>query len=737
MNRKPLFVIAAMMIFILSSVFSYQGKSQEFTWGNISFQGMGFVTGINIHPTDAEYIVVRTDVGGNYRWDAQDTRWIPMLDAHNAPGVSADAMSEADPDLLYSVTSGSILFKSENRGETWTKMEGFPDIYVNANSHFYRWGGKRLVVDPNNDGRVLYYASEADGLWRSPNYGLNWQQISTQQVPVGEIGGNIFVAIDKNSGSENQNSSIIYAGVQKKGVYRTTNGGQTWSLMPGGPDPNVYFPVSGAIASNGTLYVTYSTQASDWMDGSEGRVYKYSGENLENITPTNNNGLGFNGIDVDPTNPGRVIALQWKPGQNNGIHLTTNGGISWSPISLANLSEPSWYPTYTPWTFTSQIMYDRGNSNKVWYVNGFGVYVTANVEASNPLWKAEMDNLEELVVGQVHVPPVPEGQAVFSIVMDKIAFAHDHVDQVPESGIFDEEFGIGTGMDYSVSNPSVAVIVGSQQRNVDDIRDRFTTNNGASWHRIPTVPDDFANGNIAISATDENRWVWAPHNDATTVPNVQMHYSTDMGNTWHASAGIPAIRNNATHTWAQSLVLASDRVNGNYFYYYLQNDNSSIYRSSDGGESFEKVFSGLPSFHRVKLKAVPGREGHLFFHVENGLLMHSVDYGSTWNEVPGLSGVRGVGFGKAFASSEDPVVYVAATIDGVQAIYLSKDYMQIWINISQGNMPAGKVRDLSGDLRTEGLVYAATGGRGVMVGKLDTGKASLLQVFPGNNLNSH
>ncbi len=424
--KKNLSILSYLLLLLL--VFSFSGKlfSQSFNWDNVSFQGMGFVTGINGHSTDPDYVVVRTDVGGNYRWDASRSRWIPLLDGFNAPGVSGDAMSLSDPNLLYTVATGGLFLKSTNRGDSWTRMEGFPTIHVNGNTHFYRWAGKRLVVDPNNNGSVLYYASEGNGLWRSPNYGANWQQVSTSQVPIGEVGGNIFVAIDKNSGGPDKNSEIIYVGVQKAGVYRSADGGQTWQLLPGGPDPSVYYPVSGAISSTGVLYVTYSTQASAWADGTEGRIYKTQDGQLVNITPSNNNKLGFNGIDVAADNPEKIIALQWKPGNTNGIHLSVDGGNSWKPIAFSNRSEPEWYPTYSPWTFTGQIMFDGQNSDKVWKVNGFGVYVTENVQANNPLWKAEMNNLEEFVAGQVHIPPVPDGKSVFSLVMDKIAFAHDN-----------------------------------------------------------------------------------------------------------------------------------------------------------------------------------------------------------------------------------------------------------------------------------------------------------------------
>ncbi len=738
MDKKLLCLKLSLLIFL--PVFLSGIQAQTFTWGNVKFQGMGFVTGINAHPADHDFVVARTDVGGNYRWDPYNKSWIPLLDTFNAPGVSGDAMSYSDPSLLYSVTRGPLLLRSADRGDTWTQLGGFPDIHVNPNSGYFRWGGKRLVVDPNNDGAVLFYASEQDGLLMSGDYGETWQQIDKGQVPTGSRAGNIFVAIDMTSGNGNSNSQIIYAGVQGKGIYRTTDGGINWNILPGGPDSLTHRPVSGTVSTDGTLYVTYTDQESEWdHDGTDGRIYKYSGENLIDITPSDNNGRGFSGIDTAFDDPDKVIAIQWKPGYENGIHLSLNGGESWKPVRFSNLREPSWYPTYVPWTYTSHIMFDKADSDKVWQPNGFGVYVTGNIQSSNPEWVTRMDNLEEFVAGQVHVPPVTDGKAVFSLVMDKIAFAHDNVDKVPSKAVFGNQFGIGTGMDYCVSNPSVSVIVGSQMHRIAEERHLYTTDNGKSWRPIPFLPADFNNGNIAISATDENRWVWAPHNDASSVPNVQMHYTTDKGNSWQPSSGIPSIRNSATHTWAQSLFFASDRVNGDYFYYYLPNDGGAIYRSADGGESFSKVYSGLPQHYQCKLKTVPDKEGHLFFHTNKGNLLHSSDYGSSWSEVPGISSVGGIGFGKPLSSSEDPAIYIAGVIDDTEAIYLSTDYGNSWTNISQGRMPAGKVRDISGDLRSGGLVYFATGGRGVMYGRADISTSgsipgstgfSELKVFP-------
>jgi hypothetical protein len=79
-------------------------QAQTFTWGNVKFQGMGFVTGINAHHADPDFVVARTDVGGNYRWDPYNKSWIPLLDSFNAPGVSGDAMSLWESEAVHPVS---------------------------------------------------------------------------------------------------------------------------------------------------------------------------------------------------------------------------------------------------------------------------------------------------------------------------------------------------------------------------------------------------------------------------------------------------------------------------------------------------------------------------------------------------------------------------------------------------------------------------------------------------------
>ncbi len=86
----------------------YSVNSQTYTWKNVKIGGGGgFVPGIVFNPSQKGLAYARTDIGGAYKLNADDT-WTPLLDfADNARwnywGVDALATDPVDPKRFYLV----------------------------------------------------------------------------------------------------------------------------------------------------------------------------------------------------------------------------------------------------------------------------------------------------------------------------------------------------------------------------------------------------------------------------------------------------------------------------------------------------------------------------------------------------------------------------------------------------------------------------------------------------------
>ena len=75
------------------------------------------------------------------------------------------------------------------------------------------------------------------------------------------------------------------------------------------------------------------------------------------------------------------------------------------------------------------------------------------------------------------------------------------------------------------------------------------------------------------------------------------------------------------------------------------------------------------------------------------------------------------GMGKAAIGSKFKTLYVNGKIDGEYGFYRSFDEGRIWQRINEDKQMYGDIRSITGDPRTFGRVYIATGSRGVLWGE--------------------
>src|SRR5215831_14632413 len=78
----------------------------RYRWRNAEIVGGGFVPGIVFNQSEPGLVYARTDIGGAYRWNKRQGRWIPLLDwvswdDWGWTGVASLATDAVDPDRLY------------------------------------------------------------------------------------------------------------------------------------------------------------------------------------------------------------------------------------------------------------------------------------------------------------------------------------------------------------------------------------------------------------------------------------------------------------------------------------------------------------------------------------------------------------------------------------------------------------------------------------------------------------
>jgi photosystem II stability/assembly factor-like uncharacterized protein len=130
---------------------------------------------------------------------------------------------------------------------------------------------------------------------------------------------------------------VLYVAAFGRGVYKSSDGGTTWSLKNTGITQHEPLAWRLARAGDGVLYLVVARRSEDGSIGNDGdgALYK-SGDGAETWTrvklPAEVNGP--NGLAIDPRNPQRLYLAAWARavgthGMGGGIYTSSNGGKTW------------------------------------------------------------------------------------------------------------------------------------------------------------------------------------------------------------------------------------------------------------------------------------------------------------------------------------------------------------------------------------------------------------------------
>ena len=730
--------------------------SDSYSWKNVRIDGGGFVPGIVFNQTEPNLIYARTDIGGLYRWNEAGQSWVPLLDwvgydKWGWNGVASVATDPVQTNKVYAAVgmytndwdpnNGAIL-RSSDKGATWQATELPFKLGGNMPG---RGMGERLAIDPNRNSILYLAAPSGNGLWRSTDSGVTWAKVTAfpnvgNYVAVpgdsyqGDNQGVVWVTFDPSTGTAGNTTQTIYVGVADKNntVYRSTNGGSTWSAVPGAPTG--YIAHKGVLDHvNHYLYLATSDTGGPY-DGGHGEVWRLNTATgaWTEISPvpdtSSDQYFGYSGLTIDRQHPGTIMVstqISWWPDMITW--RSTDSGATWTKIwdwtSYPNrsfrytmdISSVPWLslganpspPEVTPklgWMNESMEI-DPFNSDRMMYGTGATIYGTTNLtnwDSNTPFTiKPMVKGLEETAVLDLISPPTGTSNLI-SGLGDIGGFRHTNLDAVPAMMFQQPYFTSTTSLDYAELNPSYMVRAGSftDADRPNDSHVAFSTDGGANWFQ-GQEPGGVNNGGTVAAAADGSRFVWSP-GDA----GQQVIYSVGFGQSWQASTGVPA-----------NSVIESDRVNPQKFYAFSA---GKFYVSTNGGQSFtQTAASGLPTTGNVKFKALPGVEGDIWLAggdaTSTSGLWRSTNSGASFTRVSAATAGVNVGFGKAAPGQTYPAVFAYATIDGVQGVFRSDNIGQTWVRINDNAHQYGNAAEaLTGDPRIYGRVYLGTNGRGIL-----------------------
>jgi len=191
------------------------------------------------------------------------------------------------------------------------------------------------VVLSNTD--IMYVGTASGGLWKSESGGVKWEPIFDDQkaASIGDI------AVDPS------NPDVIWVGTGEGnprnsqsagfGVYKSIDGGNTWSFKGLGETRNIHRVL---INPKNSDEVYIGAQGAAWGESEHRGVYKTTdgGNSWKKVLYIDKK-TGIGELVMDPRNPDKLIANMWEfrrwpwffksGGKSSGMHITFDGGETW------------------------------------------------------------------------------------------------------------------------------------------------------------------------------------------------------------------------------------------------------------------------------------------------------------------------------------------------------------------------------------------------------------------------
>lgn len=634
------------MTFLMGTTGGGVWKTEDggMNWENISdgFIPVGSIGSVEVAPSDNNTMYVGTGSAsprgnvsagkGIYKSKDGGNTW-QTAGLEKAGQIAKIQIHPKDSDIIYAAALGNIfgpnsergVFRSKNGGESWEKV-----LFINDST-----GVIDLVMDPNNP-RILYAGAwqverkpwtiidggKGGGVYKSTDGGDSWERLEGG-LPTGIV-GRVGIAV---SPLNSKRVWVIQEALEesKGGLFMSEDGGKSWERINRKHEYRqrawYYSRIFADPQQEHTLYLLNTGFYKSLNDG----------KNFERIpVPHGDN----HGLWLNPNNP--EIMIQSNDG---GSNISFNGGKSWS----TQYNQP-----------TAEI-YRIAVDNQFPY-RVYGAQQDNTTISVPSQGQGDLDPLQDwLSVGggeSGHIAVHPDNHNIIYAgnyigIMTRLDRSQGHIRSVEvypdlNDGILPKNlkyrFQWNAPIFISRHNPEVIYYASNYVHKSTDegqswevISPDLTTNNQEFLAEIPGGPIQNDNTGVelycTIFALEESPLqqgvLWAGSDDGL------IHLSKDGGENW-VNVTPP---NMPEHGTVNSIDLSQHQEGKATVAVYKYRDNDFrpyIFQTEDYGQNWRQLTNGIPEDHFVRVvREDPDKKGLLYAGTEFGMYI-SFNDGKQW-----------------------------------------------------------------------------------------------------------
>jgi photosystem II stability/assembly factor-like uncharacterized protein len=355
------------------------GTHPVLVWTNVGPNNIGGRTrAVAIHPTNNNIIYCGSVSGGVWRSTDAGASWSATNDFADNLAISSIVIDPSNANVIYAGTGegffnidavrGAGILKSVDGGAMWTVQTNFTGIPSGTSFPYYV---NDIQIRP--DSTNVLYAATNSGLYKTVNGGQTWFFVKRGDA---SIRATQIVLAPNNP----KTLYVAFGNFSKDGIYRSTDGGTSFTKLAGGFPTAGFHRIAMAISRSNANFLYACT--------SDSATYQTHG-----IYKTTNGGSTWTAkaIPQDPELGGGQTHLGGQGWYNNvlavhpssentvyagGVNLfrSTNGGTSWTRIS------DGYAPFADPYVHVDHhaIVFDPTNSSVMYFGNDGGMFKTTD-----------------------------------------------------------------------------------------------------------------------------------------------------------------------------------------------------------------------------------------------------------------------------------------------------------------------------------------------------------------------